>query len=238
MNRHIILALSVLALACPAPAAPPKKAPARPAAKPAAARDWTRTIVATTQGGFRMGNPNARVKLVEYGSLTCPHCAHFAVEGKPKLMPYVKSGRVSYEYRNYILNGIDVAASLLARCSGAGNFFRFSDSLYASQRQWVGKVSGLGQAQKDELKALPENQRLVRIGELGGLSAMAAQYGVSPLRAKQCLSDSAALDRLGQMVEAAEKLGVEGTPTFFVGSESIVTQEWADIEPLIKKAGG
>jgi protein-disulfide isomerase len=185
-----------------------------------------------------MGNPNARVKLIEYGSLTCPHCAHFSVEGKPKLMPYVKSGRVSYEFRNYILNGIDVAASLLARCSGPANFFRFSDSLYATQPQWIGRITGLGQAQKDELKALPEGQRMVRMGELAGLTAMAGRHGVAPQRAKQCLANPAGLDRLGQIAEEAGKLGVGGTPTFLVGSETIVTQEWSDLEPLIRKAGG
>ena len=66
-----------------------------------------------------MGNPKAKVKLVEYGSLTCPHCRHFAETGMVPLKAYVKSGKVSFEYRNYILNGIDVAATLVARCGGA-----------------------------------------------------------------------------------------------------------------------
>ncbi|MEA3079375.1 MAG: hypothetical protein QOF05_783, partial [Sphingomonadales bacterium] len=47
----------------------------RPAPKPKV--DWARTVVATPEGGFRMGNPSAKVKLVEYGSLACPHCRHF-----------------------------------------------------------------------------------------------------------------------------------------------------------------
>ena len=58
--------------------------------------DWTETVAATPEGGFRMGNPEAPVKLVEYASITCPHCAEFAEQGTSALRDqYVKSGRVS-----------------------------------------------------------------------------------------------------------------------------------------------
>ena len=94
---------------CRSPA-PPRARRRPPAARPR--RDWTRTVVATPEGGFRMGNPNAPVKLVEYGSLTCRHCADFApgrdaAAGRHAMSA---SGKVSYEYRNFILNGLDVAA--------------------------------------------------------------------------------------------------------------------------------
>src|SRR3954469_1746838 len=135
--------LAAAALAFPAAAAPVhhRAAPARHAAS---ARDWSRVVVATPEGGFRMGNPAARVKLLEYGSLTCPHCAAFAREGEAALVQnYVRTGRVSYEYRNYILNGIDIVASLLARCSGPSGFFPMAQNLYATQQQWIGRITGL-----------------------------------------------------------------------------------------------
>ncbi len=68
-----------------------------------------------------MGNPNAKVKLVEIGSLSCPHCKLFEQEGAPVLIDkYVKTGQVSWEFRPYIIHGpIDMAANLVARCNGA-----------------------------------------------------------------------------------------------------------------------
>ncbi|HEX8400568.1 MAG TPA: thioredoxin domain-containing protein [Allosphingosinicella sp.] len=229
---YALAAAALLGSAGSQAAAPPRKAAAP------AARDWSRTVVATPEGGFRVGNPAAPVKLVEYGSLTCNHCAAFAREGVPPLMAGpVKSGRVSYEFRNFVLNGIDVTATLLARCAGPDRFFALSDTLYRTQEQWVARIAGLPQAQKDRLEALPDSQRLGRVAELGGLLAVAARFGVTPARGKQCLADKAALDRLGKINEAGMALGVKGTPTFLINGQLAPAGNWATLEPLLKTAG-
>jgi protein-disulfide isomerase len=228
-----LLVMAGLAAAAPpaAAAAPARAAPARV--------DWSRTVVATPEGGFRMGNPAAKVKLVEYGSLTCGHCANFARAGMASLVgTYVRSGRVSYEYRNYILNGLDVAASLVARCGGAGRFFPVADKLYATQAQWMGRVTALTAAQKAQMNALPENQRLGRMAELAGIPQLAAQNGIPLLQAKRCLGDQAGLDRLAKIAEAAEAQGVSGTPTFFFNGANIGTQTWATLEPILREGAG
>jgi protein-disulfide isomerase len=216
-------------------------APARPRA--AAPVDWTKRVAATPQGGFVMGNPAAKVKVVEYGSLTCGHCAAFsaaafdAKAGAP-LLAHVRSGKVSYEFRNFVLNGTDVAASLVARCTGPAGFFKFADRAYATQRQWMDRIGNLSAAQKAQLNGLSKSQTLVRLGEIGGLVQMGTQMGLPAARAKACLADPAALDRLGKMYEAAEALGVEGTPTFFLNGRNIGTHDWASLQPLIRQAGG
>ena len=231
--RKPALALILASLAAAGPAA---AQPRRPAA---AAADWSRTVVATPEGGFRMGNPNARVKLVEYGSLTCGHCAAFARQGMAPLVGgYVKSGKVSYEYRNFILNGLDVAATLVARCGGAARFFPVADKLYATQPQWMGRLSAMTAAQKAQLNALPENQRLGRLAETVGLTGLAAQHGIAPAAAKRCLADQAALDRLARMAEAAGAQGVQGTPTFFLNGSNIGTHTWATLEPILRESAG
>lgn len=212
---------------------------AAPAGEAAAQADWARTVVATPEGGFRMGNPAARVRLVEYGSLTCGHCAAFARDGMGALVgTYVKSGKVSYEYRNFILNGLDVAASLVARCGGAARFFPVADKLYATQPQWMGRVSALTSAQKAQLNALPEGQRLTRLAEMVGLTALAARHGIAPAQSKRCLADQAALDRLGKMAEAAGAQGVQGTPTFFLNGSNIGSHSWATLEPILRESAG
>jgi len=150
----------------------------------------------------------------------------------------VRTGKVSYEYRNYILNGVDVTASLLARCAGPGGFFPMAETLYATQPQWIDRIVKMPQAQKDALKALPEGQRLVRLGEIGGLIQVAARFGVAPARSRSCLANPAGLDRLGKMTQAATALGVTGTPTFFLNGGMLDVNEWAAVEPLIRQAVG
>lgn len=225
MKLRLFLAVLAAGLVIPA---------AAPAQSRAAQLDWSRTVVATPEGGFRMGNPNAPVKLVEYASLTCPHCASFARDGMASLVAnHVRSGRVSFEFRNYVLNGIDVTASLLARCVAPAQFFPLTESFFASQPTWVGRISSLGQAERDRLMALSEGERLIQIAEIGGLTQLATQRGVSAQRARQCLSDPARLEQLSQMAEAASAIGVNGTPTFFLNGTMLNVNTWSAIEPLL-----
>src|SRR5215218_2992636 len=126
----------------------PSAVAAKPVAKATATHDWSATVAATPQGGFRMGNPAAKVKLIEYGSLTCSHCREFDEMGVPALVDkYVKSGKVSWEFRNYVRDPWDLTASLISRCNGAKTFFPLERALYADQPNWVGKLQAVPQGQ-------------------------------------------------------------------------------------------
>ncbi len=82
--------------------------------------DWTQTVAKTPEGGFRMGNPEAPVKLIEYGSLGCHVCAEFEEQGAPELRDtYVKSGQVSWEFRPYLLFPTDPGVSSAAAWTSA-----------------------------------------------------------------------------------------------------------------------
>jgi protein-disulfide isomerase len=220
----------------------PAAAAGKAAPKAAAARDWSRSVVVTPEGGFRMGNPAAKVKVVEYGSLACPHCRHFEETGyKPLVQKYVRTGQVSYEFRNLLLNGPDIAVSLITRCSGPAHFFPMSEAVYASQAQWAGKiqqtVGALSDAQKAEMEKMTDQQRIIKYAELGDLAQLGTRFGVTPARAQQCLSDPDALRRLIGMTEAANKAGVDHTPTFFINGKTTDAAGWEQLEPLIKQAG-
>jgi protein-disulfide isomerase len=211
-------------------------ATARPAAKAAASHDWTHIFSTTPDGGFVMGNPKAKIAIVEYGSLTCPHCRHFAETGyKPLVSQYVRTGRASYEFRSYILNGIDVAATLIARCDGPRHFFPIAEQLYATQPTWIGKVTG---AETDKLNALPQDQMMLGVAKVTGLIPIAASHGVPPAKAEQCLKSQPAADELAKMAQAAAAAGVTGTPTFFVNGKQVPAYDWATLEPFLKEAGG
>mgnify|MGYP006198293023 CR=1 FL=1 len=115
--------------------------------------DWTEVVTQTEAGGYLMGNPDAPVKLVEYASLTCPACANFSTTATEKLRnEYVKSGQVSWEFRNFVLNPIDLGVSMLVRCQGAAPFFRSIEQLYATQEEWLGRFSAIPEAQMQQLR--------------------------------------------------------------------------------------
>ena len=231
--RLLLAVLAAGAMVFPAAVAPAQQA------QQTAQRDWTRNVVQTPEGGFRMGNPEARVKVVEYLSLTCSHCATFAQNGAPALIrDYVRTGRASLEYRNFVLNGVDVTASLLARCGGTARFFPIAGELLATQPNWMGRVDGLTQAERNQLNALPSGERLAPLAEMIGLTAVAARHGVSAAQARRCLTDEAGLDRLGEMARSASALGINGTPTFLINGARVEVNDWARLEPLIRAAAG
>jgi protein-disulfide isomerase len=212
---------------------------ARPVAKPAAVRDWSRTVAVTPEGGFRMGNPDAKVKLIEYGSLACPHCRHFEETGfAPLVQKYVRTGRVSYEFRNLLINGPDISISLLARCSGPANFFAMSKYVYDAQPQWQKKLEDMSDADKAALAKMTTQQQIVRYAEIAGMGPMAARFGVGAEKAKKCLADPAGLQKLLDMTKAAEASGVNHTPTFLIDGKVNDAATWEELEPELKKALG
>lgn len=229
MLRHALIAAATL-LGAPAasPAALPTHAPA--------ARDWARVVVATPEGGFRMGNPAAKVKLIEYGSLTCPHCKAFAEEGMPTIVSdYVRSGKLSFEYRNYVRNPFDIAGALLVQCAAPANVFAFTHQIFATQDEWLDRVA----PKIDAIKAMPEAQRFGGIAVAAGLDRMAAAAGVPAVRAKQCLADPKGVDRLVQIRKVADqKLKVLGTPTFILNGVVTEAYDWAALKPLLGAPAG
>ncbi len=224
-------------LACVAAVPAAAIAPAAPA--PAQAqRDWTQVVSATAEGGFRMGNPNAPIKVVEYLSLTCPHCADFAQAAAPSLIRnYVRGGQVSLEYRNFVLNAYDLAATFLSRCAAPQDYFALNHAILAEQGRWMGRIDALTDAQRRELQGVQPIQGMQRIVAWTGLDAIAARHGISAAEARACLSDQAALDRIIELREAGSRLGVDGTPSFAInGRLAAGVHDWASLEPLLGAA--
>lgn len=195
------------------------------------------TIVATPEGGFRIGNPAAKVRLVEYASTTCPHCRAFHLEGNAALMKsYVATGRVSYEVRNLVLNGPDLAATTLARCQGPRSFFRTLDVLFRQQPQWTAPFMTISDAESARIGALPEDQQLAAIALAGKLDAFAAANGMPRAVFDKCLADKAVAAQIDALIARAGKEGVQGTPTFFINGKRVAANVWSGVEPLLRAA--
>jgi len=203
------------------------------------AKDWTHSVAVTDEGGFLMGNPAARVKLIEYGSLACPHCRHFEETGyRPLLQQYVRTGQVSYEFRNLLINGPDISISLLTRCAGPAGFFPMSEQVYATQVQWQQKLEGMSDADKAAIEKMTNQQAIVRFAEIADLGQIAAHFGVTPARAQECLADPKAVQRLVDMTKTAMASGISHTPTFLIDGKVTDASTWEDLEPKLKAALG
>lgn len=240
--RRIVFAVALLFLAaCNQKAATAPAADHRHSAAPKSTRDWSQSVVATPEGGFMMGNPAAKVKVIEYGSLTCPHCAAFARESEPLLVAqYVKPGLVSYEFRNFARDATDLAASLLVRCAGPGPFFKLVDQLYADQDQWLGKLEHMSPADSARINALPPQQGMVEVMKVAGLDHFAAVRGIPWSRAQRCLTDQKAQQRIAAIrSDAIQKYNIEGTPTFIInGEKADGVYDFATMEPRLQAALG
>lgn len=201
--------------------------------------DWSQRVATTPEGGFRMGNPDAPLKLVEFLSLTCSHCADFSAEAMPTLLrDHIRSGRVSVEYRNYILNHYDLAAAVLSRCAAPAHYFALTTDLLAQQSVWAARADALTPAQRMAIEVRPTPQTVTRTAELVGLKSIAAAHGITPAQATRCLASAEGLDQVMAMRDAAERLGVSGTPTFMLNGEMVGPANWAMIQPLLAAPAG
>lgn len=203
--------------------------------------DWTQVVTETPDGGFMMGNPNAPVKLVEYASLTCPACANFANTGsEPLKNQYVKSGQVSFELRNFVMNPIDLAATMLVRCQGTGPYFKSVDQLFATQAQWTAAATKMSEADQQRIGALPREQQVSAIAKASGIDSFFRQRGMPEARINSCLADQQAVERLVKMNEVAvERDKVGGTPTFLINGEKVENvSTWGALEPKLREEIG
>lgn len=208
--------------------------------KPPAGGDWTQVVNPTPDGGVMMGNPNAKVHLIEIGSLTCPHCQHFEETAVDNLVnKYVKTGLVSYEFRNYIRDSFDLAAVLIAKCNGPKSFFPLTRAFYDTQPDWEGALQKVPQEQMEQLQNLPPNQIELKAAQIAGFLDWAAARGVPQAKATQCLTDTNAINQLVNQSGAITQdyPDFSGTPNFVInGTLNNKIAEWPEIDQALQSA--
>ena len=222
--RRLLALLALPGLA----AAPP---PAHPVA-----RDWNRTVTRTPAGETVIGNPAARLKLVEYVSYTCPHCAAFTAESAPVLRArWVRWGQVSIAIHPAVREPLDLAAQMLARCSGA-RFGAVHDAIYAGQQGWYGKGADYIRANIDPLNAQPVLPRLRALADGSGLTATATAAGLTARARDACFSTDTDMNRIVGLTDEAVKI-IAGTPSFALNGKFLGSGTWATLEPQLRDAG-
>lgn len=201
-----------------------------------AARDWNAMVTRTPAGAFVVGNPKAKVRLVEYLSLTCGHCAHFSAEAwEPLKTRYIGKGLVSLEVRHALRDGFDVTASLLSVCEGPKGYFDAIDMVLAKQGEWALRANSF---QQEGIEAKPMDQRMMAYANGAGLDLLFAGRGMARARMTACLSDAAEQKMLAAMAkEAWSERKIGGTPAFLInGALQEDVASWEALEPRLKAA--
>jgi protein-disulfide isomerase len=217
---------------------PPRGEPIAAIAAPAGT-SWVDVVEVTPEDGYRIGNPDAPIKLIEYQSHTCPHCAAFAEEGGPTLKDkYVASGVVSWEIREQLHNPIDLLVAMLARCGAKESFLPLSEQFWANLEEVIGTAQA-NQAALAAAQSLPPNQRFQQMAQAAGLLDFFSARGIAREQALQCLADGDKAEAIAQRSDSqSEELKVTGTPTFFInGTKLENVAAWAGLEPALQAAG-
>ena len=151
-------------------------------------------------GDMALGKPTARVTVIEYASVGCPHCADWSHDVFPTLKTrYIDTGRMRFVVREMITGDPTIATAgfMLARCAGPEKYFQVVDDVYARQPQMWGKAANAGAV----------------LGEI------AKGAGMTEDAYEACISDQKGLDALNARVAQHNKDGISSTPTFFVNGK-------------------
>ena len=162
-----------------------------------------------------VGAADAPVTIIEYSSLTCPHCATFHGETLPLIKAnYIDAGKARLVFRDFPFDRQALLAAALARCAGEARFFGFVDVLFRTQKTWA--------------RAADPEAALGRIARLGGLKED---------EITACLADQTLLDSIMQSrLKGSQEFEIKSTPTFIINGEKVVgAQPYEQFEEIIER---
>lgn len=204
-----------------------------------AGKSWSAVVTPTADGGMMMGNPEAPIKLVEYASLTCSHCADFSAEsGEEIKRDYIDTGRVSLEIRNYIRDPLDATAAALTHCTGPDRYFPLTENVFASQAELFKGAQANG-AGGEAAMALPPEQRFPALAKAWGIDTFFQARGMTAEQINSCLSDLGNIEKLQNVAnEGTKRYQITGTPTFTLNGQVVQNATtWALIRERLRAAG-
>lgn len=185
-----------------------------------ASKSWSQTVVVTPEGGYLMGNPEAPIKIVEFASLTCSHCADFSKESAEEIKrDFIDTGRVSLELRNFIRDPLDATAAAIIRCAPVDRYYPLQENVFASQAELFQGAQANPQGGEAAM-ALPPAQRFPALAKAWKLDAFFQARGLTAEQVNACLADINNVSKLETTTNAAiEQYKVAGTPTFVINGQ-------------------
>jgi protein-disulfide isomerase len=159
-----------------------------------------RTVLQITKDDRILGNPEAPITIVEYASLTCPHCAHFANDVLPEIKKeWIDTGKAKLVLRDFPLDEPALRAAMIARCAPAERYYAFADTFFAAQEKWV--------------RSGDYREALARLAKLGGMGQ--AEFDT-------CINNTELENKIVEgRLRATQELEVSSTPTFFINGSKL-----------------
>ena len=196
------------------------------------ARSWLATVTVTPRGSHVIGNPRAAVRLTEFVSYTCPHCAHFQQQAEtPMGLLFVAPGKLSIEVRHFVRDPVDLTVAMLANCGDPARFAKNHSVFLLSQEKWIAAYGRASAAQQARWSTGPGAARRRAIAADFGFYAMMEQRGYTRTASDRCLADEAMARRLAEQTAEARQLGVPGTPSFMIDDVLLAgTHDWASLQ--------
>ncbi|KRA82893.1 thioredoxin domain-containing protein [Altererythrobacter sp. Root672] len=181
-----------------------------------ATANWNTTVSATGTSHV-IGNPAAKVRLVEYISYTCPHCAAFTREGEePIKLAYIAPGKINLEVRHLLRDPIDLTVAVLAHCGPVSKFPQNHSAFMIGQDKWIEPLTKSTAAQQARWRTPGAAGRRAIASDFKLYDIM-ARRGYSRAEADRCLADEAFVKSLAETsAKDWEKPGIDSTPTFAV----------------------
>jgi len=199
-------------------------------------RNWN-TVVAEVAGAHRIGNPEAKVKLVEFVSYTCPHCAAFTREADDRIkLAYVMPGNVSLEVRHLIRDPVDLTVVMLANCGPSSKFAQNHATFMLQQAKWIAPLGNASPAQRARWTSGDGPSRRRAIASDFGLYKLMEGRGYRRSEVDVCLSDEAAATRFAeQSAKDWDRPGIDATPSFTINGVVMPgTHTWDALEQQLK----
>ncbi|MGH1331546.1 MAG: DsbA family protein [Paracoccaceae bacterium] len=179
--------------------------------------DSESTIDTSAIQEMSLGNPDAKVTVIEYASFTCPHCANFhANTFKPLKTNYIDTGKINFIYREVYFDRYGLWAGMVARCGGDLRYFGLADLIYKNQKEWLGGGDP------------------VSISE--GLQKLGRTAGLSNEQLDVCLNDgekAQAMMALFEKNSAADD--ITGTPSFIINGKKYSNMSYLDFAAVIEE---
>lgn len=204
---------------------------ASPATTGAPRGGWTLQVTQSAGGSHVMGNPAAALKLTEFVSYTCPHCAHFDAEANDPLRLYfVTPGKLSVEVHHLVRDPIDLTVAMLTNCGPPGRFFQNHVAFLRRQERWLARAQNATAAQQARWSQGDGVARRRAIAEDFGFYPIMQQRGYDRPSVDRCLADEAVARQLAEQTRSAAAMGVQGTPSFALnGSLLAGTHDWPSL---------
>ena len=157
-------------------------------------------VLQITKDDRILGNPQAPITIVEYASLTCPHCAHFANDVLPEIKKeWIDTGKAKLVLRDFPLDEPALRAAMIARCAPPERYYAFADTFFAAQEKWV--------------RSTDYREALARLAKLGGMGQ--AEFDT-------CITNTELENKIVEgRLRATQELEVTSTPTFFVNGSKL-----------------